>query len=227
MTQSSPSPQAHVAETTPNWDRMSRRRAPYYVAAAILLAILAGLATFAYLDEIRQQSVATAKALVASQAIASGEVVRAGAVEVRSMPLGMLPDDALTDGSQAIGRRAAVPIVAGEVMLSQKLISDGEGGISARLPDGRWAIVLPINWLLGPVPEIAVGDRLDVLGYQRGASQSDAGLVVSAVEVVVVHGETSNADRLTLAVSMEQATAILLARANGLSMLALLRPGGE
>lgn len=205
---------------------MSRRRAPYYLAAAILLAILAGLAVFAYLDEIRQQSVPTGQALVARHAVLRGDRLSPDTVEVRRVPAGILPDGALTETTQAIGRTALVPIAAGEILLPGKLSSETGGGLSSRLPDGRWAMVLPASWLLSPVPEIAAGDRLDLLGYQRGTSQSAAGLVVSAVEVLVVHGNKGDPDGLTLAVTMDEASAIVYARANGLSLLALLRPGG-
>lgn len=229
MTQSSPSSKSSIpsaADTTPDWNASSRRRAPFYLAVAILLAILAGLAVYAYLDQIRQQSVPTGQALVVRQAVRPGDVLTLDMVEVRAVPLAILPDGSLTDESQIVGRTAIVPIAAGEILLLGKLSAEGGGGLSARLPDGRWAMVLPVGWLLSPVPEIAPGDRLDLLGYQKGGSQSSAGLVVSAVEVLVVHGEKTNPDHLTLAVTLDEAVAIVYARANGLSLLALLRPGG-
>lgn len=229
MTQSSPSHNSQntsAPETTPDWSSSARRRAPFYLAAAFLLAILAGLAAFAFLDGIRQQTVPTGQAPVVNQAIRPGDVLTADSVEVRSVPAGILPDGALTEMSQALGRTAVVPIAAGEVLLSGKLNPEGGGGLSSRLPDGRWAMVLPSGWLLSPVPEIAAGDRIDLLGYQRGAPLSTAGLIVTSVEVLVVYGNKDNPDRLTLAVTMDQATAIGYARANGLNLLALLRPGG-
>jgi len=229
MTQSSPrSTSSHpsAAETSPDWSTSARRRAPFYLAVAILLAILAALATFAYLDQIRQQSVPTGQALVARQAVRPGDMLTSDMVEARSVPVGILPDGTLTEMSQIVGRMAVVPIAAGEILLPGKLSSEGGGGLSGRLPNDRWAMVLPAGWLLSPVPEIAPGDRLDLLGYQKGGTQASAGLVVSAVEVLAVRGEKTNPDHLTLAVTMDEAVAIVYARANGLNLLPLLRPGG-
>jgi Flp pilus assembly protein CpaB len=225
MTQSSPS-RHNAPETTPGWNSPSLRRAPYYLAVAILLAVLAGLATYAYLDQVRQQSVPTGIVIVVRREVRPGEIIGGDMIEARSVPKGILPQGALTDPSQATGRRVVVPLAVGEMLLSSKLASPNGGGLSAQLPDGRWAMVLPAGWLVGPLPEIVSGDRLDLLGYPSGASTSDAGLVVSDVEVLGVHGDQSSPDRLILAVTMDEALAVVYARSNGLNMLGLLRPGG-
>ncbi len=194
MTQSSPRPNnsnATAPETTTDWSASSRRRTPYYLVAALLLALLAGLAAFAFLDDVRQRSVPTGQALVAREAVRPGNELTAEMVEVRPVPEGILPEGALTQMSQAVGRTSVIPIAEGEILLPSKLSTEGCGGLSSRLPDGRWAMVLPANWMLSPVPEIGPGDRLDLLGYKEGGARSAAGLVVSAVEVLLVHGDTA------------------------------------
>ncbi len=213
-------------ETTPSWSASPRRRAAAYFAAAVLLAILAGVAAFAYLEQLRQQSVPTGDAVVARQDLRPGTRLTAEMVELRSVPVGVLPAGALTQASQAIGRTVIVPLAAGEVLLPEKISGEAGGGLSARLPDGRWAMVLPGSWLLSPLPEMAAGDRIDLVAYQTGQPRAQAGVIVSAVEVLGIQGDAGNPDRLTLAVSMDEAVAIVVARANGLNLMALLRPAG-
>jgi Flp pilus assembly protein CpaB len=121
---------------------------------------------------------------------------------------------------------AIVPLAANEVLLTSKL-SGGEAGLASRLPDGRWAMILPSGWMATPLPSVAAGDRLDLLAYQAGSPISDAAVIVSAVEILEVLGEPAGSSGLTLAVTLEQASAVLYARSNGFAILPLLRPQGE
>jgi Flp pilus assembly protein CpaB len=121
---------------------------------------------------------------------------------------------------------AVVPISAGEVLLPNKLSGGPGGGLSARLPDGRWAMVLPAGWLISPVPELGTGDRIELLAYQAGQPIEEAAVIVSAVEVLAAGGRAESLESLTLAVTLEEATTILYARANGFALLPLLRPEG-
>lgn len=211
-------------ETSPSWGEGSRKRAPMYLLAALLLAALAAVLTFLYLDNLRSQAVATGQALVARQEIRPGSVVSDSAVELRDVPQAILPANALTSPDQAVGRTAAYPIAAGEVVLQRDLVAEGGGGLSGRLPDGRWAMVVPAGWLVSPVPPLVDGDRLDLIAYQSGAPVDDAGVIVSQVEILEAPDE--NRSGLLLAVTMDEAISILYARSNGFQLLALLRPWG-
>ena len=121
-----------------------------------------------------------------------------------------------------MGRRAVVPIAAGEVLLQSKLSGGRQATPAGRLPDGRWGIVLPGAWLASPMPELLVGDRIDILAYQPGEPVSEAGLIVQGVEILRTESE-----HLTLAVNLEEASAIVYGRANGFVLLPLLRAAGS
>ena len=217
---------APLPETTPSWAAGVRRRLPFYLLAAFLLALLAAVVTFIYLEQLRASMVPTASALVARQAIRPGETITEAMVEVRAVPEAVVPAERLTSADQAIGRTALVPLAAGEVILPQRLSGAGEAGLSRRLPDGRWAMVLPGSWLASPIPEIGVGDRVDLLAYQPGQAVDQAAVIVSAIEVLGVAGTAAEAEALTLAVELEEAAAVTYARANGFLLLPLLRPSG-
>jgi len=213
-------------ETTPSWAYGVRRRIPFYLLAAFLLALLAAVVTFVYLEQLRASMVPAAAALVARQAIRPGETITEAMVEVRAVPEAVVPAERLTDAAQALGRTALVPLAAGEVILPQRLSGTGEAGLSRRLPDGRWAMVLPGSWLASPIPEIGVGDRVELLAYQPGQPADQASVIVSALEVLGITGTAANAEALTLAVELEEAAAVTYARANGFLLLPLLRPSG-
>jgi len=213
-------------ETTPSWAAGVRRRIPFYLLAAFLLALLAAVITFIYLEQLRASMVPTAAALVARQAIRPGETITETMVEVRAVPEAVVPAERLTSPVQAVGRTALVPLAAGEVILPQRLSGTGEAGLSRRLPDGRWAMVLPGSWLASPIPELGAGDRIDLMAYQAGQPVDQAALIVSGIEVLTVNGPAADAGGLTLAVKLEEAAAVTYARANGFLLLPLLRPAG-
>jgi Flp pilus assembly protein CpaB len=213
-------------ETTPSWAAGVRRRIPFYLLAAFLLALLAAVVTFIYLEQLRASMVPTAAAVVARQAIRPGETITETMVEVRAVPEAVVPAERLTSPMQAVGRTALVSLSAGEVILPQRLSGTGEAGLSRRLPDGRWAMVLPGSWLASPIPEIGLGDRVDLLAYQAGQPADQAAVIVSAIEVLAVTGTAANAEALTVAVELEEAAAVTYARANGFLLLPLLRPAG-
>lgn len=219
-------PTSPLPETSPNWAASARRRLIFYLFAAILLAALAGVLTFAYLDRLRASSLPSSPAVVALTDIQPGTVIDETMVELKPLPDAAVPVTALTDVSQAIGRVAAVPISAREVLLPSRFVGGGGEGLSGRLPDGRWAIILPAGWLISGTPELIEGDRLEIMAYQAGQPADQVGVIVTAVEVLAMSGSPANPDRLTLAVDLDQARTILYARANGFSLLGLLRPAG-
>lgn len=215
-------------ETSPNWVAGVRRRMPFYIIIAILLAVLAGGLTFTFLEQLQAESVPTGQALVALQDIRPGMAISANMVEVRRVPIAQLPRDAATDASQAVGRTAALPIVEGEVIITERLAgTTTESGLSSKLPDGRWALVLTSGWLISPVPEIKRGDRVDLVAYATGDPQSEAGVVVTAVEIIDFSGGSGSPNSLTIAVTLDEAITILYTHVNGFNILPLLRPEGS
>jgi hypothetical protein len=87
-------------------------------------------------------------------------------------------------------------------------------------------MVLPSGWLATPLPALAAGDRLDLLAYQPGAPLAEAGVIVSAVEVLEMPSDPSDVGGLALAVTLDQVSAVVYARGNGFLILPLLRPQG-
>jgi Flp pilus assembly protein CpaB len=213
-------------ETTPGWAAGFRRRIPFYIILAVVLAAFAGILTFLFLDRLQQNALPTTRAIVAQRNLGPGTELTAEMVETRPVPEGLLPEGHLTDAAQVIGRELNEPVMENEVILQSDFSGARGSGLSAILPQGNWAIVLPAEWLVSPIPEVITGDHLDLLAYLPGQTVEEAGVIVSSMEILDITGTGNYADRLTLAVSIEEAVAILYTRANGFSLLLLLRPEG-
>jgi Flp pilus assembly protein CpaB len=219
-----PSPTAPA--TTPAWPSEAEQRAPYYLLAALLLAVLTGAATYTYLRQLERRSLPSLPAVIARQDIPQGSTIEEGMLAVETLPDLMLPAGHYQDIAPLVGRRSAVRISSGEVLLASKLAGSDESALSYQLADGKWAVDLPASWLISGVPGLIPGDRLDLMACQPGKGLETVGVIVSAVEVLSHDGASEHPDRLTLIVDLDQARALLYARANGYVILALLRPSG-
>lgn len=214
-------------ETTPRWQQAARSRAPLYLIGAMLLALLAAVLTYQYLQQIREQSLPTAQAVVVVSEVPAQTVLTADLVEIRQLPSAMLPEGAIKQEGLAVGRLTRYPLATGEVLLQHDLMSEEGAGLAGRLPDGRWAMVMPVGWLASPLPQIEQGDHIDILAYAPGQAAEQTALIVERVELVEVHESGGGAARVTLAVSLEQATSILYSHVNGFQMVGLLKAIGD
>lgn len=217
-------PAGSPPRTTPQWTNEDGGRGRLYLLIALLLALLAGVLTFLYLDGIRQRSVPTGKALVARRQLRPGELLTEDSIELREVPLAVLPKGALTEEQAALGRRVVSAIAEGETVLRQDIAGDGAAGLSGQLPDGRWGMILPAGWLVSPLARLQEGDHIDIMAYQQGHPAEEIGLIVESIEILDLPGGESGPSTVTLAVSLEEAASILYARSNGFQLLGLLRP---
>jgi Flp pilus assembly protein CpaB len=212
--------------TTPNWSGGFRRRVPFYILLAILLSLVSAVLTFFYLEDLRARSIPSLTVVVALRDIRPGTIITVDDVGLQEAPQGIVPTNHMQDVDRVVGRSSIATIHEKEVILSSDLAGVEQSSLSDRIPDGRWAMILPAAWLVSPVPTVREGDRLDLMAYLAGQSREELGLVVSAVECIGFAPGSDQAEYLTLAVTQEEAKAILFARANGYSLLVLLRPAG-
>ena len=217
---------SQATSTTPNWSGGFKRRIPFYILLAILLSLLSAVLTFLYLEDVQARSVPSLQVVVARRDIRPGTIIRGDDVSLQEVPEVIVPSSHFQELDFVTGRSSIVTILEKEVILSSDLAGVELSSLSDRLPDGRWAMILPAAWLVSPVPEVREGDRLELLAYLAGQSREELGLVVSAVECIAFGPGSGHPEYLTLAVTQEEAQAILFARANGYSLLILLRPAG-
>jgi Flp pilus assembly protein CpaB len=177
-----------------------------YWSLTALVAVATGAAIHAITAaavDARHQWGDTRPALVATRTIAAGEVLDATAVDVRPIPLALVPDGAL-GALPAPGTPAAAPIGRGEIVSASRIGRGGRSEVAALLPEGTRGVGVPVTE--GVVP-LRAGDVVDVVA---------ADLVVPAAAVVrvgdgdaVVAVPAGDAPAVARAVAAGQVTLVL------------------
>lgn len=149
---------------------MTLRRGCLWLAAGLLLATLAGVATFVF---VQRMAVATkpvteppkVEVLVAGRDIALQTVLAQADVEVQEVPPDMVPQGALTNPEQALGQLTMADITEGEIILRQRLIApDYVGAKAAFVMDPQKVIIaFPIVDLLNTIGIVRPGDHVDLM----------------------------------------------------------------
>ncbi|NUS02342.1 MAG: hypothetical protein HOV97_07230 [Nonomuraea sp.] len=171
-----------------------------------LAAVLAGAAALVTIGALRPAPAdgVGAPTLVALREVAAGEVVSADDVELVNRPGSERPATALTAPEAAVGRTAAGPIGAREVLTPERLVGDG---LLAGQPSDHVALSVPV--VDASSVGVRPGNRVDLYATGSGAR------VASDVVVLAVHdsGQTTGLGvaappRLTLALGPPQAAEV-------------------
>lgn len=89
--------------------------------------------------------------------------------------------------------------------------------LSQRLGLKTWALAIPVSWLSAPIPGLRDDDVLDVLGARAG-ERATASEVASGLRVMAIDDRT-----VVVELTADDASAIVSARARGLSLTPILR----
>lgn len=89
--------------------------------------------------------------------------------------------------------------------------------LTERLAASTWALAVPTAWLAAPLPDVRVGESVDLLAVRMG----DRPLAVAIAADLRVMGVDERS--VVFEVDEEAATAIAMARASGLLVVPLLR----
>jgi Flp pilus assembly protein CpaB len=165
----------------------------------------------------------TRPVVVARRDLAPGEVLDAGSVETRDLPVAVVAEAALAEAPA--GAVVRQPIAAGEPLVAGRLAPAGLTGAAALVPPGERAVAVPA----GPAgrPPVAVGDRVDVMAVMPAgafppAVDAESGPSASAfslVERAVVVDVTDEA--VTVTVPVADAPRVAWALASGSIAIAL------
>lgn len=119
--------------------------------------------------------------VVASNDILQYQTIRPTDVEVISVPRAMVPPGRIYDPKDVIDAVAAVPIMKGEHVLDNKLISKNVySGLNTQISHGRRAISIPVNPKSAVGYMIQPGNRVDVAAHFEYKAK---GITVSEVKV--------------------------------------------
>jgi pilus assembly protein CpaB len=206
--------------------------------AMLIMAVLAGLAAVVLAAKwIHQQGQGGGgKIAVAMMDIQLGSRISPEMIQMVEWPSGSVPEGAFTDPKELDGRVAKTTITRGEPTLESKLAPVGSrGGLSAVVGEGKRAITVRVNDVIGVAGFALPGNFVDIMvNTQEQASKSNdkdraiSKIVLERILVLAVAQEAGRdetkpkvVNAVTLEVTPEQAEQIDLARSVGTLSLVL------
>ena len=213
---------------------MKNRRAFTMMALAIVLGL--GAVAMASHFLLRQSQVKGVRVVVATADVNLGQRLVPEMLKVADWPADSLPAGALRDPLALSGRVLKSSVLRGEPLTEAKLAPAGTlGGLSALIAEGKRAITVRVNDVVGVAGFALPGNFVDILvSTQSGSNGAPQGeqaiskIVLERILVLAVAQEVSRDDTkprvvnaVTLEVAPEQAEKLDLARSVGSLSLVL------
>ncbi|BDC42300.1 Flp pilus assembly protein CpaB [Paraburkholderia terrae] len=206
----------------------------------LVVATAAGLAAVVFASRwmVQQSSTTTTKVVIASADMSLGQRVSPDMLKVSDWPAGSVPTGTFNDVKKLEGRVLKTSLARGEPVLEAKLSPVGTvGGLSAVINEGKRAITVRVNDVIGVAGFALPGNYVDILvntekdnkdGGVTGRDQNISKIVLEKILVLAVAQEVGRdetkpkvVDAVTLEVTPEQAEKIDLARSIGSLSLVL------
>jgi pilus assembly protein CpaB len=215
---------------------MKNKLALMKMGVAVLFGIVAVILASLWLH--RQSANSIGRAVVAVVDVSRGQRLVPEMFRLDEVNLKSLPEDAFTDLSKLTDRVLKSNVMRGEVMSEGKLAPAGTmGGLSALITEGKRAITVRVNDVIGVAGFALPGNFVDVIVHlERDPSENEKAartlhvskIVLERILVLAVAQEVSRDDTkprvvnaVTLEVTPEQAEHLDLARSVGTLSLAL------
>ncbi len=188
---------------------------------SLLAAGLAAAAVATALPVLAPSPPETVQVVAAARDLASGRPLTTDDLRLLALPVGALPDGALTSLGGALGRSLAGTVRRGETLTDVRLLGAG-------LVRGRGVVAVPVR-LADPATAALLhpGDRVDVLGVPV-ETRADPTVAVTATTVAaglevlsVPAADRTDADGALVVLGASPATAALLAAAAVTSRLSV------
>ncbi len=203
----------------------------------LLLALLTGLGAAVYATGWvqRRAGIASNKVVVAAVDVQLGNRLNAQMLQTVDWPSGAMPPGAFTDPKVVEERVLRTAVLRGEPILEGKLAPVGTtGGLSAVIAEGKRAMTVRVNDVVGVAGFALPGNRVDVVvNAQQTVAKGDEPRQISktVLEHVLVLAVAQEASRdetkpkvvnaVTLELSLEDAERLDLARSVGTLSLVL------
>ncbi|WP_288378496.1 Flp pilus assembly protein CpaB [uncultured Massilia sp.] len=204
------------------------------------LAILFGLAAVALASNwlLRQPAASSGRIVVAAADINIGQRLNPDMLKLVEWPAHSVPKGAFDDPQKLGGRVLKTSILMGEPLSEAKLAPSGTvGGLSALITEGKRAITVRVNDVIGVAGFALPGNYVDIIvstetepppQAEQPRKQSISKIVLERILVLAVAQEVNRdetkpkvVNAVTLEVTPEQAEQLDLARSVGTLSLAL------
>jgi pilus assembly protein CpaB len=216
---------------------MKNKRALIMMAVAVLFGIAAVVLASRWL--LRQSAGSVSRIVVAAVDVGRGQRLVPDMLKITDWPAANVPKDAFTDPGRLTDRVLKDNVLRGEPLNEAKLAPAGTlGGLSALISEGKRAITVRVNDVIGVAGFALPGNYVDIIVHtQREPDENDKSLrqaqhiskiVLERILVLAVAQEVSRDDTkprvvnaVTLEVTPGQAENLDLARSVGTLSLAL------
>lgn len=204
----------------------------------LVLSVVIGLgATIVAAGWISQRAnVASTKVVVAAADIQLGSRLNPQMLKTVDWPAGSIPAGAITKADALENRVVKTSILSGEAILVAKLAPVGtKGGLSAVIPEGKRAMTVRVNDVVGVAGFALPGNYVDIVVNTQieggGSGRGDRQISKIVLESILVLAVAQEANRdetkprvvnaVTLELTPEQAEKLDLARSVGTLSLVL------
>src|SRR5471032_339833 len=164
---------------------MRNTRALVMIGAALLLAVFAVLMAAHWMND--QASSTGGKVAVATTDISPGTRVTPDMVRLIDWPQNAMPPGAISDMKQIDTRVSRTSIQRGEPLMESKLASAGTlGGLSAVVAEGKRAMTVRVNDVVGVAGFALPGNFVDILVNTQDDSRGDHLVREQAISKIVL-----------------------------------------
>jgi pilus assembly protein CpaB len=211
---------------------MKNTRAILMIAISLLSGVLAIVFAARWLNQ--QGSMMTRKVAVAAINLNLGQQILPEHIKMLDWPGGSVPAGAFTNPEQLKDRVSRVNLLRDEPILESRLAPVGtKGGLSAIIAEGKRAITVRVNDVVGVSGFALPGNYVDVIvstkDDRKGKDDQNISKIVLEKILVLAVGEVASRDEtkpkavnaVTLEVTPQEAEAIDLARSVGQLSLVL------
>jgi len=213
------------------------------ITLVLLLAIAAGgglaFGTYRYMQNVPVKTVSlpTKPVVVAATDLELGAQIRPDDLRVVEWPESAMPAGALSAPDEIIGRGLVMPMIQNEPVLPMKLAGkDAGSGLPVVIPEGKRAVSVRVNDVIGVAGYVLPGTRVDVLATASPTtSQADTTtkVVLTNVQVLAAgtkmeqdteQGKPVSVNVVTMLVTPEESERLTLGATEGKIQLALRNP---
>ena len=206
---------------------MKNRRALLMMALAIVFGLAAVSLASRWL--LRQTPGSSSKIIVAAADVNLGQRLAPEMLKQIDWPAESLPRGALRDGGKLVGRVLKTSVLRDEPLSEAKLAPAGTlGGLSALIAEGKRAITVRVNDVVGVAGFALPGNFVDIIVNTQSNERAISKIVLERILVLAVAQEVGRdetkprvVNAVTLEVTPGQAENLDLARSVGTLSLVL------
>jgi pilus assembly protein CpaB len=206
-------------------------KTPVSLMVAVVLGLITAYFGVQTMHNSNNRTDPITRVLIAKRAMAPGYVVQPDDLDSAVVAVELVPDKAMHDAKEAVGRTVIANIVPGQTMVDAMMTpKNGASGLAAIIPAGMRAATIDVSDSSAVAGLLTPGSRVDVIAMLRKNDQNIVRAIVENVQVQSVQRSVSGystvngvstamengpVKTVTLLVDPRQANAIELAKSSG------------